>query len=53
MRTMAKWTLALLLSSQAALLAASSLPTPESVLGFKPGADDRLATYDQSIAYLQ
>ncbi|HEX2455056.1 MAG TPA: M14 metallopeptidase family protein [Vicinamibacterales bacterium] len=31
----------------------SSLPTPESVLGFKPGADFKLATYDESIAYFQ
>ena len=28
------------------------LPSPESVFGFKPGADNRLATYDQVIAYL-
>ena len=31
----------------------SSLPTPESVLGFKPGADFKLATYDESLAYFQ
>jgi hypothetical protein len=29
------------------------LPAPESVFGFKPGADNKLATYDQSIAYLK
>jgi hypothetical protein len=43
-----------LLASQPLLLAASrALPTPESVLGFKPGADNKLATYDQSIGYLK
>ena len=35
------------------LVVAASLPTPESVLGFKPGADYKLATYDQSIDYLK
>jgi hypothetical protein len=34
-------------------LAAASLPTPESVLGFKPGADFKLATYDQSVDYFK
>ncbi len=32
---------------------APGLPTPESVFGFKPGADNKLATYDQTIAYLK
>jgi Zinc carboxypeptidase len=31
----------------------SSLPTPESVLGFKPGADLKLATYDESLEYFR
>ena len=31
----------------------SSLPAPESVWGFAPGQDGRLATYDQSIAYFK
>jgi hypothetical protein len=31
----------------------SSVPTPESVFGFAPGADYKLATYDQSIAYFK
>lgn len=31
----------------------SALPTPESVWGFAPGQDARLATYDQSIAYFR
>jgi hypothetical protein len=34
-------------------LRAQSVPTPESVLGFKPGADFHLATYEQSIAYFK
>jgi hypothetical protein len=32
---------------------AAKIPTPESVLGFKPGTDNRLATYDQVVAYLK
>ncbi|MEI6669337.1 MAG: M14 metallopeptidase family protein [Acidobacteriota bacterium] len=35
------------------LAAPPPLPTPESVLGFKPGADNKLATYDQAITYLK
>ena len=31
----------------------AAIPTPESVLGFTVGADFKLATYDQSIAYFQ
>ncbi len=31
----------------------STLPTPESVLGFPVGADFKLATYEQSIAYFK
>jgi Zinc carboxypeptidase len=50
MRTRARVLILLLL---AAPLAAASLPTPESVLGFKPGADYKLATYDQSVDYFQ
>ena len=30
-----------------------AIPTPESVLGFSVGADYKLATYDESIAYFQ
>jgi hypothetical protein len=33
--------------------AQQSIPTPESVLGFAVGADFKLATYDESIAYFQ
>ncbi len=32
---------------------AGQVPKPESVLGFKPGADMKLATYDQAIDYLK
>ncbi|MGA2260483.1 MAG: M14 metallopeptidase family protein [Acidobacteriota bacterium] len=46
--------LALLLVSQVVLFAGPSpVPTPESVFGFKPGADYKLATYDQSINYFK
>jgi ribosomal protein S18 acetylase RimI-like enzyme len=31
----------------------SSIPTPASVFGFEPGADYKLATYDQSIEYFR
>jgi len=34
-----------------ALGAAAQPPTPESVLGYKPGADFHLATYDDALAY--
>ncbi len=34
-------------------LAAQELPTPESVLGFEPGADFELATYEQSVEYFR
>ena len=35
------------------LLAANGVPTPESVFGFAPGADYKLATYDQSLEYFR
>src|SRR5262249_45678757 len=35
------------------LTAAAGLPTPESVFGFLPGADYKLATYDQSVDYFR
>jgi hypothetical protein len=34
-------------------LIAAGPPTPESVFGFKPGADYKLATYDQSVDYFK
>ncbi|MEQ9397528.1 MAG: M14 family metallopeptidase [Longimicrobiales bacterium] len=32
---------------------AQAVPTPESVLGYRPGADFRLATYEESLDYFQ
>ncbi|HKB09119.1 MAG TPA: M14 metallopeptidase family protein [Vicinamibacterales bacterium] len=43
----------LLLLLVPAVLAANGIPTPESVFGFKPGADYKLATYDQSVDYFR
>jgi hypothetical protein len=37
----------------ASLIGADKIPAPESVLGFKPGADNKLATYDQAMAYFK
>ena len=51
-----RYVLTLILAAAASTnLAAQSsrIPTPESVLGFKPGADYKLATYEQSIDVLQ
>ena len=31
----------------------SSIPSPESVLGFKVGADFKLASYEESLDYFQ
>ena len=46
--------LALVVASYVVLQAAGpAIPAPESVFGFKPGTDNRLATYDQTIAYLK
>ena len=47
--------LVLLLSLTASPIAQSrtGVPTPASVLGFEPGSDYKLATYDQSIEYLK
>src|SRR5215207_2575389 len=33
--------------------AQSRIPTPESVIGFAPGAEHKLATYDQTIDYFK
>ena len=54
MRKTAYAVFVLALAGQVLLLGAGPVvPTPESVLGFKLGADNKLATYDQSIAYLK
>ncbi len=42
---------ALVLAPRAAGAQQSAIPTPESVFGFRVGADFRLVDYDQSIAY--
>jgi hypothetical protein len=34
-------------------LGAAAIPTPESVFGFRPGADYKLATYEQSVEYFK
>src|SRR5260370_1227806 len=44
----------LLLTAPLGLRAASNgVPTPESVFGFAPGGDYKLATYDQSVDYFR
>jgi len=53
MRFIVRAVLALSLAAPVALRAAASLPSPESVFGFAPGADFKLATYDQSVSYFQ
>jgi hypothetical protein len=40
-------------SSTRSTTSGTALPTPESVLGFPPGADFKLATYEESIGYFQ
>ncbi len=45
--------IALLLALPLALTAQGSLPTPASSLGFEPGADYKLATYDQTVDYFK
>jgi hypothetical protein len=45
--------LVLLLAAPVALRGQGRVPTPESVLGFRPGADYKLATYDQSVEYFK
>ncbi|HMB78438.1 MAG TPA: hypothetical protein VKI43_00150, partial [Vicinamibacterales bacterium] len=43
----------ILLLAPIGLLGEGRVPTPESVLGFRPGADYKLATYDQSVDYFK
>ncbi len=46
--------LATVVSASATLAAQSSkIPSPESVIGFTPGAEHKLATYDQTIDYFR
>ncbi len=42
-----------LLAGAGTVLADPALPTPESVLGFRPGEDRRLADWDEVLAYLE
>ncbi len=53
--TVRAWPATLLLTAVLAMpaAAAQSLPTPESVLGFRPGDDFKLATYGESIGYFR
>lgn len=51
--TLAALFLSLLIAAPRAQTGAAAIPSPESVFGFKPGADYKLATYDQSIAYFK
>jgi len=54
MRKTVNLILALVAASYVVLQAAGpAIPTPESVFGFKPGTDNKLATYDQTITYLK
>jgi hypothetical protein len=53
MRTLIRLFVVMLAASPAALWSQSAIPTPASVLGFEPGADFKLATYDQVISYFQ
>ena len=54
MNTKSRLILVLILLSPAVLLqGADQVPAPESVFGFKPGADNKLASYDQAVEYLK
>ena len=56
MTTTHRWNPPLLVIVALALgspLAGQDVPTPASVLGFRPGADFELATYEESIAYFR
>lgn len=44
---------AVALSPSTVATQSSALPTPESVLGFRPGADYTLATYEDVVGYFQ
>src|SRR6187431_644409 len=42
-----------IISSTTLTAQSSKIPTPESVVGFAPGAESKLATYDQTIDYFK
>jgi len=52
-RLTANLTLIGLLAGPVVLAGQRGVPAPESVLGFRPGADYKLATYDQSLDYFK
>jgi hypothetical protein len=52
-RMLARLLFGALLSAAPAAAQQAALPTPESVLGFKPGADFKLATYEESLEYFR
>ncbi|HEY7283831.1 MAG TPA: M14 family zinc carboxypeptidase [Vicinamibacterales bacterium] len=53
MRSIVRAVLVVSLAAPVALRAAASLPSPASVFGFEPGADFKLATYEQSVDYFR
>ena len=53
MWTRARLLFVLLLAAPVALLGQGRIPSPETILGFRPGADYKLATYDQSLDYFK
>jgi len=50
---MHRLTVVLIALGSVALAAQSRIPSPESVVGFAPGAESKLATYDQTIDYFK
>src|SRR5215212_6906048 len=44
---------AIILAASISLSAQSRIPTPQSVIGFVPGAESKLATYDQTSDYFK
>ena len=53
MRPLLKCVLALVVALPATLPAQSNIPTPESVFGFAPGTDKKLANYEQVVEYFK
>ena len=53
MRPVLKCVLALVVALPATLPAQSNIPTPESVFGFAPGADKKLANYELVVDYFK
>ena len=53
MPSLLKCALALVVALPATLPAQSNIPTPDSVFGFAPGADKKLANYEQVVDYFK